>query len=287
MGIPLRNEDFRRATVAGTNLRGSMRTVAEIARVLDVEKDTVKKWCFEFGEYLSPSAATKGETRLFDETDLRVLALIGYYWEDSPDCDHIRYHLNCMSYNEEEFIEFSELNTGIFKNPDDYDIEGEEAWKRGILFADDTQIFTQVEIARSYKRAADALVSTVQDSNDPFNLAYPIFYTYRHALELYLKILSGHNHETDTEGHYLNKLIDTIEAKYQERFPIWIRDRLYDFHRMDPGSTAFRYLEGEMGIITERDEIWIEFRHLQFVMDRLCGVFENIINRLPVVGSQR
>lgn len=257
-----------------------MRTVAEIARLLGVEKDLVKKWCFEFGEYLSPSAAAKGEMRLFEETDLRVLALICYYWEDSPDYEHIRSHLNTETYNEDFYVEFSELNTGIFKNADHYDIEGEEAWKRGILFAVDTHEFTQVGIARSYKRAADALVSTVQESPEPFNLAYPIFYTYRHTLELYLKILSEHNHEIDKEGHYLNKLIDTIEDKYQEKIPMWMRDRLYEFHSMDPGSTAFRYLEGNMGIITGRDEIWIEFRHLQFVMDNLCGIFEKVISKL-------
>lgn len=257
-----------------------MRTVAEIARLLEVEKDLVKKWCFEFGEYLSTSAAAKGKIRFFDETDLRTLALISYYWEDSPDYEDIRSHLNSKTYNEDFYVEFSELNTGIFKKTDHYDIPGKEAWKRGILFAVDTHEFTQVGIARSYKRAADALVSTAKDSLATFDLAYPIFYTYRHTLELYLKILSEHNHEIDRERHDLNKLIDTIEEKYQEKFPMWIRDRLFDFHSIDPGSTAFRYIEGDVGIITGSDEIWIEFRHLQLVMDKLCGIFENVITKL-------
>jgi DNA-binding transcriptional MerR regulator len=257
-----------------------MRTVAEIARLFDVEKDTVKNWCYRFADYLSPSATARGKTRLFDDTDLRVLALIYYYWEDNPDYEHIRSLLSSMEYNNEEFLEFGELNTSIFKNASEYDYEGEEAWKRGILIADDTMIFSQIEIARSYKRAADALVNIVQNSCDPCNLAYPIFYTYRHSLELYLKTLSQHNHDTDSEKHYLDKLINTIETKYNEKFPMWMRDRLLEFHSIDPASTAFRYLEGSMGIITGRDEIWIDFTHLQFVMDRLCGIFENVITKL-------
>lgn len=264
-----------------------MRTVAEIARLFDVNKSTVKRWCYEFADHLSIAATTKGEARLFDEKDLRVLALIYYYWEDNPDYENIRYHLNCMDYNSDEFIEFSELNTVIFKNARYYDFEGEEAWKRWILFADDTQIFSQLANARSYKLAADALVSTVRNSHEPCNLAYPIFYTYRHSLELYLKVLSQHNRDIDTEGHYLNKLIDTIEIKYQEKFPMWMRDRLYDFHRIDPASTAFRYIEGNMGVITGRGEICIDLLHLQFVVNKLCDIFENVVAKLSCAISTK
>jgi len=50
-----------------------MKKVANIARLFDVNKETIKKWCFKFGEHLSPSATVKGQTRFLMKLTLEYL----------------------------------------------------------------------------------------------------------------------------------------------------------------------------------------------------------------------
>ncbi len=49
----------------------------------------------------------------------------------------------------------------------------------------------RIEIARSYHRAANVLWDKANDSGNPFEDCYPVFFAYRHALELYLKMLGN------------------------------------------------------------------------------------------------
>jgi len=258
-----------------------MRQVADIARLFDVKSGTVKKWCHEFGEHLSPSAVVKGKTRKFNDSDLRVFALVYYYWEDDPDYEHIHACLNSRGHEEEEIVEFSFLHSSIFRDADECEYIGDEAWKCGILFADDSPIFSQLAVARSYKTAADALVEALRDSHEPTALAYPIFFTYRHALELYLKVIGRYDPKAGKKmKHSLAMLMDLIEEKYGDKFPTWMRERLSEIHNIDPGSTSFRYFEGTTGAISGRNEIWVDLGHLRFVMDKLCDIFDRVIGKM-------
>ena len=55
-----------------------MLTTGEIQKIFRVSAQTVRNWCHEVGEYLSPSAtpAIPGTRRRFTEDDLKVFALI-------------------------------------------------------------------------------------------------------------------------------------------------------------------------------------------------------------------
>jgi hypothetical protein len=44
-------------------------------------------------------------------------------------------------------------------------------------------------LAAAYWRAGDRLTDVARDSAVPYDYAYPIFYLYRHSLELYLKAM--------------------------------------------------------------------------------------------------
>ena len=257
-----------------------MNKVADLARLFDVNKETIKKWCFKFGEHLSPSATVKGQTRFFNEIDLRVFALVNQYWEDDPDYENIHACLNSGCHYSEEYIEFSQLNTSIFQDVTECEYEGDEAWTKGLLLGGMASKNHQIEIARSYKNAADELVEIVRKSHEPYDLAYPIFFSYRHTLELYLKVIGQYNPEKDKKWHYIDKLIDKIEMQYNEKIPQWMRNRLYDFHIIDPSSTSFRDLYEIPIEIQRKDEIWIDFTHLKVVMDKLCIIFEDIIGNL-------
>ena len=133
-----------------------MKTVSEIARLFKVDKDTIKNWCFEFSDYLSPSAKlSNGQARAFTESDIRVFALIYYYWEDDPDIEHIRTLLNEEHHFEDMFVEFAYLHTPLFQEPPE-DLDG--TWTHGILI-NGMALRRHLDVARAYKTAGDALVN--------------------------------------------------------------------------------------------------------------------------------
>jgi len=97
-----------------------MKTVADVARLFDMDRDVVKKWCYDFADYLNPKAnPPKGRVRRFTEADLRVLAVVFYYWEENPDYENIRACLDSRDHEDEHFVEFSRLHTSIFREPCD------------------------------------------------------------------------------------------------------------------------------------------------------------------------
>jgi hypothetical protein len=241
-----------------------MKTVSEVAHLFDVDQDVVKKWCHEFAEHLSPEAKPpKGQKGRCTEPDLRVLAVVFYYWEDTPDYENIHACLNCGDPDDEQFVEFARLHTPIFQEaPDDLTEDSHGALIQGMASHD------MVRAARSFKTVLDELFRSASSRHEPHDLAYPIFYTCRHVLELYLKILRGKRRRKRTQN--LEDLAKAVEAKYRGKLPPWIKDRILDFHRIDPDSDLFRFADKE----PEACELWIDFAQLQTVMDKICEAFD-------------
>lgn len=239
-----------------------MATTSKVARMFDVDPATVKLWSFQFAEHLSSKATPpKGETRQYNESDLRVLALVFYYWEDGADYEHIHAMLNSGDHESEIFIEHAQLHTPIFQEPPD-DID--ETWQHGAIvggmgFRDRRQV------ARSYKLAADQLVALALTKYESHELDFPILFLYRHTIELYLKAALANPPQT----HDLGELGRLLEAEAGGQLPDWMRDRLHDFHEIDLRSSIFRYADpGPPG------ELWIDFYQLQVVIDKLVEAFE-------------
>ena len=108
-----------------------MKTTSEVARLFRVDRDTIKNWCYEFSDYLSTSAKlSDDQARAFTESDIRVFALIYYYWEDTPDIEYIRTLLNQEHHLEDMFVEFAYLNTPVFQEPPE---ELDDTWTHSIL----------------------------------------------------------------------------------------------------------------------------------------------------------
>lgn len=240
-----------------------MATVSEVARLLDVGRDTVIAWTTRFAEYLSLTAsAPKDKARQFNEADLRVLALVSDQWEDESDYEYVYAMLDRGEHNEDRYVEFAQLHTPIFQDvPEEID----ETWQHGVLIGGMANR-QWIEVAQSYKRAADSLVTVALKSDEPHTLDYPIFFLYRHCLELYLKTMLGGT----VEEHFLDTLIKALETKYGKSLGGWIRDRLWDFHEIDRKSDMFRYPED-----VPNGELWIDFHQLQLVMNRMTEAFEN------------
>ncbi len=52
-------------------------TVGDLSNLFEVSPQTIRKWCDEFADYLSPTATPpSGEVRIFTDEDLQVLVLV-------------------------------------------------------------------------------------------------------------------------------------------------------------------------------------------------------------------
>lgn len=253
-----------------------MRTLGDMARLLSAGRDRIKSWVEDFGDNLSEHASPlPGKTRRFTELDARVLALINQYWDDEePDLEPIRAALARGEQHSEGIVEFVHSNTPIFQEtPDDID----ETWTHGVILSS-TWVRPMVEVARSYKYAADELVKEALSFGEPHLLDYPIVFNYRHAIELYLKLILNDPQKARDVEHNLGRLIEAVEAKIGKDMNEWTRSRLNEFHHIDPYSDRFRYADRAPQHQT-LDEVWIDFRQLKSVMDRLCDMFEAHIFR--------
>ncbi len=163
------------------------------------------------------------------------------------------------------------LNTPVFQDvPNDLD----ETWSHGVLLS---TMWHQsaIEVARAYKYAGDKLVEEALSCGEPHLLGYPIFFTYRHVLELYLKIMLDDPVQAKAIGHNLSALVHTVETKLQSNANEWVRDRLREFSEVDPTSDLFRYADRPPR--HKYVEIWVDFVQLKTVIDRLCTAFEHHI----------
>jgi len=239
-----------------------MKTVTEVARLFDVHRDVIKNWCYEFAEHLSREATPpKGRVRKFTEADLRVLAVVSSYWEDDPDYENIHACLNSGEPDNEQFVEFARLHTPIFQDPPE---DLTEDWYGALIGG--MAAHDMVRAARCFKNVLDELFRSASSRHEPYDLAYPIFYTCRHLLELYLKILLGKPKRT----RRLQDLAKALEAKYRGKLPPWIKERILDFHNIDLDGDLFRFADRQ----PKGSEWWIDFARLQTVMDEICKAFD-------------
>ena len=253
-----------------------MRTIGDASRLIGVDRDTIKGWLKEFSEHFSESARPRsGATRLFTDDDTLTLALISEYWEDDPDLENIHAMLNNGDQQSEHYIECVRLNTPIFQEvPDNLD----EPWTHGVLLSS-MYVRPMIEVARSYKYAADELVREALSFQEPHHLDYPIFFTYRHTLELYLKLVLDDPQQAKDIGHDLGRLIRAVEEKLGGKTSEWTRSRLHEFNEIDPTSDLFRYAD-RAPEHRKHVEVWVDLCLLKSVMDRLCEAFESHIMRI-------
>ena len=261
-----------------------MRTIGDVSRLLGVDRDTIKAWLKEFSDHFSESARPRtGAKRLFTEGDTRALVLISEFWEDEPDLENIHSMLNSGDQQSEQFVELVRLNTPIFQEvPDDLD----ETWTHGVLL-NSMYIRPMIEVARSYKYAADELVKEALSFQEPHLLDYPIFFTYRHTLELYLKLVLDDQKQAKDIGHDLGRLIRAVETKLGAEASDWTCSRLHEFNEIDPTSDLFRYAD-RAPEHRQHVEMWVDLCQLKSVMDRLCDAFEaHIRHHRPTCAAAR
>ena len=164
------------------------------------------------------------------------------------------------------------LGEPIFQDIPD---EINEDWNHGVIIGG--MVSSDLLIARSYKSAGDALVKSALESREPHEVAYPIFFVYRHALELYLKLIV----KPAKRDHDLRKLFEAFERicvqQYGQQVPNWVKARIEEFINVDAGSFSFRYAEARNGSYNIGAEIWVELAHLSQVVAAICNGFERMV----------
>jgi DNA-binding transcriptional MerR regulator len=254
-------------------VEANVRTISEVAGLLDVDRETVKSWIGEFSDHMSEWAQPEsGQTRLFTDADTRTLALIHDLWEVDPDLENIHACLNAREQHSDRYVELVHLDTPIFQDvPNDID----ETWNHGVLLSS-MWVRPVIEVARAYKYAADKLVEEALSYQEPHHLDYPIFFNYRHSLELYLKIVLDDTQQAKQVGHDLAALVRAVESKFGKKMNEWAWSRLREFSEIDPSSDLFRYADRPVRH-PKFVEIWVDFCQLKAVMDRFCESFEHFL----------
>lgn len=156
--------------------------------------------------------------------------------------------------------------------------EGLDAsWTHGAIVGGLSWYTAQADVARSYRVAAATLVDQALSAQMSWEVVYPTLFLYRHALEVTLKALFP----AERKIHELDKLIDEaviILSDYLQPSDVkWVSERLYEFHSMDPRSTAFRYAAARLpGVNSLRDdgEFWVDLRHLKQTMEVILPLLE-------------
>lgn len=167
----------------------------------------------------------------------------------------------------------------IFQDiPDDLD----ESWTHGILVGGMASASDDIELARAYAEAGRQLIIPALASREAWRLAYPIFYLYRHALELHLKAIV----RPSKPSHRLLPLIDALEGRLREELhstiPPRVKCDLLLFADIDPDAQGFRFSQTTAGKPRFLPgEYWVPLARLRAFMDELFDYIEGVHRQLP------
>lgn len=242
--------------------------VSEAARILSIDRETLKTWAYLFSDYLSLEANPgKGKARQFLIDDIRVFCYVSMCWEEEPDIENIKYGLNSNSHFEHEPIDtFISAAIPLFRAmPENID----ETW-RGVVFGGEFELGDIFTTANSFKLAGDKLVEIACKNFEERELFQPAIYSYRHATELYIKGIIG-----EEINHDLNDLMKKLKAVLKTEFnavpPVWFENIVRAFNYADPRGTAFRY-----SITEPKEELYADMEHIKTLMNWLSVVFTRI-----------
>jgi len=241
--------------------------VSEIARILQIDRNTIKTWAHHFKAYLSKSSnPQKAKARFFTPDDISVLAYISMYWEEEPDFENIRIGLNREEFKDYPFSDIKKEAIPIFQ-----ELSENSSLKNTVLIGGMFDIENMFALADAYKYSGDLLVGIALKNSEENELLFPIMYNYRHATELYLKaIIPNYNHNHKLEEHY-NKFKELINKEFNQTPPKWFEDLINAFNDFDPNSTTFRY-----GTNLPKDEILIDLPHLKEIITLSAEAFQSI-----------
>ncbi len=241
------------------------RSVSQVAKILKTNVEQVKIWVNIFHDCFSRTAAPpKGQERGFTDTDLLALLYIRDCCE-ARDLEEIRMGLEQREFLDRRFLDDLYLHTPLLQEPPD---DLDETWRHGILL-NGASINESLELARNYRRSAAVLLDLALKEASPFAWACPVLFTYRHTLELYLKIIG----EITVFTHSLKDCVSLVEVRHGKKIGFPVREWILELDKLDPGSTAFRYSNDHIGTF-KGAEYWVDFVQFKFAMEKTFDVID-------------
>ncbi len=232
--------------------------VSEIAKILDVDRELIKKLAYHFSDYLNPKASP-GHC-LHKEFSVQDICTLGYalmYWEnENTDFDNIKLGLNAREQFDFPYNELAIQAIPIFREYSD-DLEGSKVWMIGGCGESDL-----LSLAESYKKAGDSLINIGIKDEENIELIYPAIFNYRHATELYLKAVLPRYERDHNLIILYNRLEKFLKEKTNSIPPLWFSNIIIAFNDFDSKGTTFRY-----GTKIEKDEMFIDLWHIQNLMN--------------------
>jgi hypothetical protein len=254
------------------------RNVSQTALILGVEGDQVKTWAWLFKEYLSPQAnPVKGSPRSFTDSDVLALMHVAMHWEEQPDMENIKSGLNCEDhYDDDRYRDILYRHTPLLQEPPD---DLNETWRHGIFLSGGGDGI-DLELARTYRQSAEALLDLALKSGEPRDWGYPVLFAYRHTLELYLKVIG----QIGDFIHSLKDCILRVEERHGQRVPSPVREWITEFDNIDPAGTSFRYADDKGGTL-KYAEFWVDFVQFKFAMGLIFRMLDDAILRAGLTGK--
>jgi hypothetical protein len=136
-------------------------------------------------------------------------------------------------------------------------------------------------LASSYFLAGEALIDHVLSYGEQGQeLICPILYLYRHAIELYLKVILQPTDRDHSLGSLFDAFCKHVSSTYKERVPVWVTKPVTQLAEYDPGSDLFRYGQTRPPSRTQRlineGELWVDLRSLKRIMAKVEFVFRRV-----------
>ena len=139
-----------------------------------------------------------------------------------------------------------------------------ETWTGSFLVGGMASAPNDMEIARAYIESAERLIDSAANDREPWRVAYPILFLYRHALELLLKAVVKPSKLTHELKPLVQALDDLLTQRFGQRLPQSLQADLLMFSHIDNDSQGFRYARARSGARRFLEgEYWVQLDMLK------------------------
>lgn len=153
--------------------------------------------------------------------------------------------------------------------------EIDETWTHGAYVGGLAGAYEDAGLAENYMKSAAMLVERALRDETIHEVALPVLFLYRHALELRLKYAV----QPSKLDHDLNglaaKLDELLLARRGVGLPKRILERVHEIARFDPRADAFRFTYKTKKRLPDGahfpEEVWVDLVHLRAEMDWIDG----------------
>lgn len=178
-------------------------------------------------------------------------------------------------------------------------LRAEKDWHRAVTFSEH-EIARHAHIWSGYMQAGALLVEQCQSTEWTLRhgLIYPIFFCYRHGLELAIKwIIQRYGRYADVPDedythHDLwqlwkvcKKIIIDVGSDGDMESLMAVEQVVKDFHDLDKGSFSFRYSTDKKGALIRLPDVAFDLTNIKDVMEAVDNLFSGADGQLDADSS--